>query len=73
MMMYTTVFFSYTNGSQIFLMLQPFHTLPYVLVNPNQKMILLLHHNCNFVAVMNCNVNVSEVGYILYDPYERVV
>ena len=35
-----------------FLMLQPFNTVPQIMVTPNCKIILLLLHNCNFANVM---------------------
>lgn len=40
----------YISGSQP---LQPFSTVPHVVVNPNHKIILLLHHNHNFDTVTN--------------------
>ena len=40
------------------LMLQPFNTIPYIVVNPNFKIMLLLLHNYNFVTFMNLNVNI---------------
>ncbi|EGV96707.1 hypothetical protein I79_017196 [Cricetulus griseus] len=30
------------------LMLQPFHTVPHVVMTPTMKLFLLLLHNCNF-------------------------
>jgi hypothetical protein len=39
------------------LMLQPFNTVPYVVVTPAIKLLSLLLHNCNFATVMNHNVN----------------
>ena len=40
-----------------FLMLWPFTILPYDVLIPKHKIILLLLHNCNFATVMNCNIN----------------
>ena len=40
-----------------FLMLWPFSTVPYAVVTPNHKIILLLPHNCNFAVIINCNAN----------------
>jgi len=34
-----------------FLMLRPFNIVPHIVVTPNYKTILLLHHNCNFAPV----------------------
>jgi hypothetical protein len=36
-------------------------------VTPNHKMISLLLHNCNFVTVMNHNVNIWYEGYLRCD------
>jgi hypothetical protein len=41
-----------------FLTLKPFSSLLHVVVTPNHKIILLLHHNCNFAIVTNHGVNV---------------
>ena len=41
-----------------FLMLQPFDTVPRVVMNPTIKLFLLLLHNCNFATVMNHNVHI---------------
>ena len=35
------------------LMLFPFNTVPHVVVTPNHKIFLLLHHNCTFAIVRN--------------------
>ena len=35
-----------------------FNTVPYVVVTPNHKIILLLLYNCNFATVLNYNVDV---------------
>lgn len=46
-------------------MLQPFNTLPHLLVTLNPKIMLLLFHNCNFVIVlivMNGTVNILYAG-----------
>jgi hypothetical protein len=55
------------------LMLQLCNTVRRVIVTPNQKTILLLLHNCKFATVMNCNVNAWYAGYLICNPYERVV
>jgi hypothetical protein len=39
-------------------MLQPFNTVPHVVVTPNIKLFSLLLHNCNFASVLNCSVNI---------------
>ena len=41
-------------------MLQPFNTVPHVVVTtpPAIKLLSLLRHNWNFAAVMNANVNI---------------
>lgn len=38
------------------------------MVTSNHKIILVLLHNCNFVTVMNCNVNTGYAGYQMCDP-----
>ena len=44
-----------------FLTLGSFNTVPHVEVTNNQKIISLLFHNCNFVTVMNHNINIWHV------------
>lgn len=39
-----------------FLMLQPFNTVPNVVLTLNHKVISLLPHNCDFTTLVNCNV-----------------
>jgi hypothetical protein len=41
---------AYGSDSQHLLMLPPFYTVPYVVVIPNNKIISLLLHNCNFAT-----------------------
>ena len=41
-----------------FPMLQPFNTVPCVVLTPNHKSIVLLSHNCNFATVANRHVNI---------------
>jgi hypothetical protein len=53
-----------------FLMLWPFNTVLHVVVTSNHKIISLLLHNCNFAVVINCNVNIWNIGYLIYDPQE---
>jgi hypothetical protein len=48
-----------------FLMLWPFNTVPHVVVTPNHDIIWLLLHNCNFSTIMNHNINIWYVGYII--------
>jgi hypothetical protein len=60
------------------LMLRPFNTVPHVVVTPPSpptiKLIpLLLLYNCNFATVMNLNANICFTGYLICDPFERVV
>ena len=45
-------------------MLRPFNTFFPVVVTPNCK-IILLAHNCNFVTVINCNINIQCTGYLV--------
>jgi hypothetical protein len=40
---------------------------------PNCKVISLLLHNYNFATVMNHDVNNQYVGYLIFDPCERVL
>lgn len=42
-----------SNYARIFLMLEPFNTLPHVVETPNHKCISLLLHNCNYATVEN--------------------
>lgn len=51
----------------VFLVLQPFSTVPCVVVNPNRKLFLLLLPNYNLVTVMNCSVNIC-FHMVLGDP-----
>jgi hypothetical protein len=52
-------------------MLQPFNTVPHVVVTlPKIKLFSLLHHNCNFDTNMNCNVNMWAL-MVLENPCER--
>ena len=37
------------------------------------KLFSWLLHNCNFAAVMNCNKNIWYTGYLICDPYEKVI
>jgi hypothetical protein len=53
-----------------FLMLQPFNTVPHVVVTPNQKLFSLIFHNCNFA--MDHNVNICFL-MALDNPGESVV
>lgn len=56
-------------GSQRFLTLPPFNTASiYLVVIPNHKIILLPLHNGNFAVVINLNVNVYYVGYVVCAP-----
>jgi hypothetical protein len=41
----------------MFLMLQPFNTVPHV-VTPNYEAISMQFDNCNFATFINCNVNI---------------
>lgn len=34
----------------------------------NHEIILLLIYNCNFASVINHNVDIWYVGYLIYDP-----
>ena len=43
-------------------MLRPFNTVPHVVVTPNDKIIPLLLHNCNFATNINHNVNIWPCG-----------
>lgn len=45
-------------------MLLPFNTVPNILLDPNQKIITLLLHNCSFVIVMSHNTNIGYVGHL---------
>ena len=51
----------------LFLMLRPFYIVPLAVLTPNHKIIFLLLHNYNFAIVMNQNVNIWYVGYLLYE------
>lgn len=33
-----------------------------------QKIIVLLLNNCNFSAVMTCNINMQYAEYLIWDP-----
>ena len=48
-----------------FLMLQPSHTIPHVVVTHNYGIILLLLHNCDFATV--------TIWYMVYNLSERVI
>jgi hypothetical protein len=52
----------------VFLMLQPFNTVPHVMLSLDDNIILLLLHNCNFASGMNCNVNFWYAEYLMWDP-----
>ena len=41
-----------------FLMLQPFNTVPHVVVTHSHKIISLPLHNCNFATVVSCHVDI---------------
>jgi hypothetical protein len=41
-----------------FPMLQPFNTVPHVVVTLTVKLFSLLLHNCNFAIVMKHNINI---------------
>lgn len=45
-----------------FLRLQPFNTVPNVVLTPNHKMFSLPLHNCNSATAMNYNVNICAGG-----------
>lgn len=53
-----------------FLILQSFNSVPHTVVNPNHEIILLLLHNCNFATILNHNVNIWYVEYLICDFYE---
>lgn len=50
------------------LMQRPFSTVPYIVVTPKHKIILLPLHNCNFDTAMNHDLNIWYVGYLICDP-----
>jgi hypothetical protein len=59
----------------IFLMLWPFNTVPLLCCGdppPKHKIISLLLHNCNFVAVMNHNINICGFLMVVGKPCEKV-
>ena len=45
-----------TQWFSTFLKLQPFNTVPYVVMTPNHRIIPLLLHICNYATVMDHNV-----------------
>jgi hypothetical protein len=55
-----------------FLMLRPFNAAPHVLT-PTIKLFSMLLQNCNFSTVMSHNINTWYVGYLIFNPCERVV
>lgn len=57
----------------LILMLQPFNTVPPVVVTPNHDIILLLLHNSNFDTVVNHNISIQYAGYLIYDPMKGSV
>ena len=59
-------FHSLAQWSLTFTMLWPFNTVHGVMT-PNHKIISLLLHNCNFVTVINHNVNIWYAGYLTWD------
>lgn len=56
-----------------FLMLKPFTLVPHAVVTFHHKIILLLVHNCNFATVINHNVYILYVAYLICHPCERLV
>ena len=54
-------------------MLQPFNTVPHVMVTDNPKIISLLLHNCNFATVMNHNVNFWYAGNLYVTPMKGLL
>lgn len=53
-------------------MLRPFNAAPHVLT-PTIKLFSMLLQNCNFSTVMSHNINTWYVGYLIFNPCERVV
>jgi hypothetical protein len=49
-------------------MTQPLNTVPHVVITPNHKVISLLLYNCNFATLVNCNINIWYVEYLICDP-----
>jgi hypothetical protein len=56
-----------------FLMLQPFNTVPHVVVTPNHIIISLLLHIYNFLIVMSNSVNIWYAGDLIRNPCDTVV
>lgn len=53
-----------------FLNLQPFTTVPCLVVTPSHKITLLPLPNCNFATAINCNVNIY-FPLVLGEPCEK--
>ena len=51
-----------------FLKVQPFNTVPHVVMTPNHQIISVLLHKYNFATIMNCYIDIWYVGYLIYDP-----
>jgi hypothetical protein len=52
-------------------MLWPFNTVPQVVVILNHTVISFLLHNCNFVTVMDHNVNIWYTRYLIFNASQR--
>ena len=63
------IFHSLEHWFSIFLMLWPFNTVHVVVTQPPQKKnCFMLLHNWDFTTVLNCNVNIWNAGYLIWDP-----
>lgn len=48
------------------LMLRTFNTVPYIVLTPTIRLFLLLLCNYNFATILNCNVNIYNVKWLLW-------
>ena len=42
-----------------------FNTVPHVVESPNYKIVFLSFQDCNFSTVMNQNLNISDIRYLI--------
>ena len=55
-------------------MLWPLNTVTQIVVStPHHEIIFLLLHTCNFATVMNHNVKIWYVCYLICDPQSRTI
>jgi len=53
--------------------LWPFNAVPRGVATPSHNIIFIATSNCNIATIMNYNVNICYEGFLLFDPYKRVI